>query len=128
MDDMDVIVYTKGSGENEDGKYGWAYILEHRKPVNDENTDSFRTEMCAVLNALKGLERSVSVEIRTNNKTVADICNGKNKAGKSKALYEEYKELEESFQGNVCVTHIPAEKQDRHFDEVKRMARSNKEQ
>lgn len=79
MNDMDVIVYTKGSGENEDGRYGWAYTLEYMTSENDEMTDSFRTEMSAVLSALKALDKSVSVEVRTNNEAIAKICNGEYK-------------------------------------------------
>ncbi len=126
MNDMDVIVYTKGSGKNENGRYGWAYTLEYMTSEDDKNTDAFRTEMCAVLSALKALDKSVSAEIRTNNESVAKICNGEYKADKSKDLYDEYKEIEESFQGNIRVTYIPAEERDQHFDEVKRTARNEK--
>lgn len=126
MNDMDVIVYTKGSGENEDGRYGWAYTLEYMTSENDEMTDSFRTEMCAVLSALKALDKSVSVEVRTNNEAIAKICNGEYKADKSKDLYDEYKAIEKGFNGNVRVTYIPAEKRDKHFDEAKKMARNEK--
>lgn len=126
-DEKKVIVYTKGSGKNKDGKYGWAYALESLTSENDNNSDSFRTEMCAVLSALKSMDKSAVVEIRTNNKTLAQICRGENKADKSMNLYEEYKKLEECFTeagGKVIFTYISIEERDEHFDEVKKMARN----
>lgn len=126
-DENKVIIYTKGSGENKDGRYGWAYTLENMISENNDKSDSFRTEMYAVLSALKAADKSATVEIRTNNEAIAKICEGEYKADKSKDLYEEYKELEECFTkagGKVIFTYIPAEERDKHFDEARKMARN----
>lgn len=125
--DTDVIVYTKGSGENEDGRYGWAYVLENMTSEKIEKTDSFRTEMHAVLNALIAVKKSASVKIYTNNESIAKICKGEYKADKSKELYKEYKELEDSFTkagGKVDIEFIPKDKRNSHFDELRKMARN----
>ncbi len=125
-DENKVIVYTKGSGESRDGKYGWAYTLENMSSENNDKSDSFRTEMYAVLSALKAVDKSAAIEIRTNNEAIAKICKGEYKADKSLDLYEEYKELEKYFieaGGKVIFTYIPAEERDKHFDEVRKMAR-----
>lgn len=122
-----VIAYTKGSGENKDGKYGWAYMLEYMTSENNKNTDSFRTEMNAVLSVLKAMDKSVSVEIRTNNKVIADICNGDSVAKKSKDFYDEYKEQKELFTeagGDVSFSYISETEKDKHFEEVRKMARN----
>ena len=128
MDQMKkAIVYTKGSGENKDGKYGWAYTLEYLTSEDNEKTDSFRTEMNAVLCALKAMDKSVSVEIRTNNEAIAKLCEGTYKAKKSKDLYDKYKEQEELFikaGGNVAFKYISITEYDNHFDEVRKMARN----
>lgn len=121
-----VIAYTKGSGENMDGKYGWGYTLEYPASGNNEQTDSFRTEMNAVLSALKSMDKSVSVEIRTNNEAIAKICEGSYKADKSKDLYNEYKEQEELFikaGGSVTFKYISITERDKHFEELRKVAR-----
>lgn len=122
-DEKNVIVYTKGSGENKDGEYGWAYAL-YMNPEYEDDTDPFRTEMHAVLDALKAMDKSVSVEIRTNNEAVSKICEGEYKADKSKDLYDEFIELKKCFEGSVHVRFISLEERDTHFDEVRKMARN----
>lgn len=103
-----------------------AYTLEFMISENDKKSDSFRTEMCAVLSALKGMDKSVAVEIRTNNEAIAKICEGEYTADKSKDMYEEYKKLKEYYDGNVSVKYISAEERDSHFEEVRKMAREGK--
>lgn len=129
-DEQKVFVYTKGSGENKEGECGWAYKLEYVPPKKDIGTDSFRTEMHAVLSALRAIDdKSVSVEIFTNNEEVAKICSGIDTADKSKEMYDQVKEEEKRFieaNGKVTYVYIPKEDNEEPFKDLKKAARNGR--
>lgn len=85
--------------------------------------------MNAVLSALKAMDKSVSMEIRTNNKFIADICKGDSMAKETKDLYDKYKEQEKLFDevgGNVSFSYMSVKEKDKHLEEVRKMARNEK--